>query len=163
MPAQLTESVILAAIDGFEAQKSRIDQQIQELKGMLPGGTSPKADDSEPARTKRKFSPDALRRMREAQARRWAKVRGESKSSSSAATPEAAKPKRKLSAAGRRAISQAAKKRWALLKQAQPLTVKKSATKKAGTKAAPAKAAKRAPRKAAAKKTAPVITEAIGQ
>jgi hypothetical protein len=37
MGGQLTESIILAAIDGFEAQKNRIEQQIAELRAMLRG------------------------------------------------------------------------------------------------------------------------------
>ena len=80
---------------------------------MLNGGhASPEATP-----TKRKFSAAALKRMREAQQRRWAKVRGESaptaKIALAAKTAPVKKAKRKLSAAGRKAIAEAQKKRWA--------------------------------------------------
>jgi hypothetical protein len=83
--------------------------------------------------------------MREAQQRRWAKVRGES-APPAAATPQPAKPKRKLSKAGRANIVAALKKRWA-------------AKKAAAAKAKPA-ARKTAVKKAAAKKAAPAASQA---
>ena len=143
MAGQLTESIILAAIDGFEAQKNRIEQQIAELRAMLRSrGTG---DGSTAARHKRTFNPEALQRMREAQQRRWAKVRGTAPAAS--ATGETAKPERRLTAAGRKAISQAAKKRWAMkraaVKEAQPTAEKK-----------PTSAQKRPARNAPAKKVA---------
>ena len=55
--------------------------------------------------------------MREAQQRRWAKVRGETAPAKTAS--KAAKPKGKLSAAGRAAIVAALKKRWAAKKAAK--------------------------------------------
>ena len=63
------------------------------------------------------FSPEAIKRMREAQQRRWAKVRGEAAPAPITAA-KATKPKRKLSAAGRKAIVAALKKRWAAKKAA---------------------------------------------
>lgn len=109
----LTKDIIEAAIEGLEAKKLRIDSQIAELRQMLNG--SPAHVNEPKTGTKRKFSAGAIKRMREAQQRRWAKVRGES------AQPETApakKPKRKLSAAGRKAIVDALKKRWAAKKAA---------------------------------------------
>src|SRR5262249_11569939 len=76
---------------------------------------------------KRKFSEDALRRMREAQQRRWAKARRESESPAPA-KPAAPKKKGKLSAAGRAAIVVAQKKRWA----AKKAGMQSVAAKKAG-------------------------------
>jgi hypothetical protein len=168
MPApKFNESIILAAIDGFESQKVRIDAQIAELKAMLPGGRTQVMDGSAPAPRKRKFSPDALRRMKEAQQRRWAKVRGESEPSSSSATPEPAKPKRKLSAAGRRAISEATKRRWALKraesKKAESPVAKKTATKKAAARASHAKTTKRKTTARRQKKAPSVPTPTAGQ
>jgi hypothetical protein len=99
-----------AAIDGLEARKQHIDDQIAELRAMIT--SAPVAGGGV---GKRKFSPAARRRMREAQQRRWAKVKSES------ATPSVAKasrPKRRLSAAGREAIVDALKKRWAANKAA---------------------------------------------
>jgi hypothetical protein len=89
--------------------------------------------------------------MREAQQRRWAKVRGES-APPAATTPEPAKPKRKLSKAGRANIVAALKKRWAAKKAAasKPTpAAKKTAVKKVAAKK------KAGPAKKAAAKTAP--------
>jgi hypothetical protein len=111
MPS-LTREIIQAAIDGFEAQKQRLDAQIAELRAMLTGSQAPSAKEPKAGKARRKMSPETLRRMREGQQRRWAQVKGE--------LPEAeaktAKPKRKLSAAGRVAIVAALKKRWAAKK-----------------------------------------------
>ena len=115
--AKLTNTIIEAAIAGFEAQKKAIDGQIAELRGMLTG--APEPTEAAPAKgTRRKFSAAARKRMREAQQARWAKIRGES--AAPAKTPaKTAKPKRQLSAAGRKAISAAMKKRWAEKKAAK--------------------------------------------
>jgi hypothetical protein len=146
MPTQkLTPEIIAAAIEGFESQKSRLDQQIAELGAMLPGGTAETAATPEaPGRKRRKFSASAIRRMREAQQRRWAKVRGESGLSAPAAS-EPEKPKRKLSAAakaklvanlrkaraGKAAKAKAAAKKAAPARKKAAKSAKKAATKKA--------------------------------
>jgi hypothetical protein len=102
----LTKEIIEAAIAGFEAQKQRIDDQIVELRGML-NGTRTTDTGSQQGTTKRRFSATTLKHMREAQQRRWAKVRG-----AGSEAPES-KPRRKMSAAGRKAIAESQKKRWA--------------------------------------------------
>lgn len=80
---------------------------------MLNGTRESSRAQSQPAKTKRKFSAATLKHMREGQQRRWAKADGET------AAPKTAKPKRKLSAAGRKAIVDALKKRWAAKKAAK--------------------------------------------
>jgi len=112
----LTKEIIEAAIAGFEGQKHKIDAQIAELRAMLTG-TPVAAAEQEPGKTKRKFSAATLKHMREAQQRRWAKVKGASEPKAAAQT--AAKPRRKMSAAGRKAIAAAQKKRWAAKKAAK--------------------------------------------
>ena len=165
-PQKLTPEIITAAIEGFESQKRRIDDQIAELRAMLPGGSAETAATPEaPTRKPRKFSAAARRRMKEAQQRRWAKVRGESEPSASAVTPE---PKRKLSAAGKKAIQEALRKRWALkhaeAAKAQPASVKKTARKKAAVKGPAAKASKTStPVKKAVKRTAPAPAQTVAQ
>jgi len=79
MPTKLTTEILTAAVLGFEEQKRRIDLQIAEIRQMLDGGGSkPTADTPEPPPLKRKkFSAAARRPMKEAQQRRWAKIRGE--------------------------------------------------------------------------------------
>ena len=70
---------------------------------------------------RRKFSAPALQRMREAQQRRWAKVRGEAIAPATAPKADKAvakKAKRKLSPEGRKRIIAATKKRWAAVRAA---------------------------------------------
>ena len=110
---KLTPEIITAAVQGFEQQKRRIDDQIDELLALLPRGSTPAA--ATLTRKRKKFSAAARKRMKEAQQRRWAKIRGES-APPAPATPEPSKPKRKLSKAGRAAIVAALKKRWAAKK-----------------------------------------------
>jgi hypothetical protein len=153
MPTQkLTTEILVAAIEGFEAQKRRIDAQIAEIRQMLDGGrTEPATTPEVPKSKRRKMSAAARKRMGDAQRKRWAESKG---TSQPAASPEAPKRKRKLSAAGRRAISAATKKRWAAFHAAKeaekPAVAKKIAAKKTASK----KAAAKAPVKVAAKKTA---------
>ncbi len=113
MPQNFTPEIINAAIAGFEQQKSQIDQQIAELRGLLSNGSRPVATTPEAAAPKRKkFSAAARRKMAMAQKARSAKIRGESEPAV-ATSPEPTKPKRRLSAAGRRNIQKALRKRWA--------------------------------------------------
>jgi hypothetical protein len=110
MPPIHTTEIIQAALDGFERQKQKIDQQIAELRQMLSGHLS-KSTTAESPKVRKKVSAAGRRRMAEGQKRRWAAKRGEREKSPSA--PEAVKPKRKLSAAGRKRIIAATKARWA--------------------------------------------------
>jgi len=177
MPTRLTNEIISAAIAGFEQQKRHIDTQIAELRAMLDGGTEPipAATPEAPTRKRKKFSAAARKRMKEAQQRRWAKIRGESEPTQAAAPPT--KPKRKLSASVKaklvanlkKARAAKAAKAKAAAKKAAPAR-KKTTPKKAAVKA-PAKAAKKsapvkkaaATKKTVVKKTAPVPTQAAEQ
>ena len=137
MPIQkLSPEIITAAILGFEEQKRNIDSKITELRAMLPGGPGETASTPEvPTPKRRKFSAAARRRMKEAQQRRWAKIKGESEPAAPA-KPVAPKPKRKLSAAGRKAIQDALRRRWAQKRAdaAEKTARKKGAAKKAAKK-----------------------------
>src|SRR5260370_16983510 len=96
----LTPEIINAAILGFEAQKTRIDDQIAELRAMLSGGPAESPTPPEaPTLKRRKFSAAARRRMKEAQQRRWAKIRGESEPVFPPITPGPSKQQRTLRAA----------------------------------------------------------------
>jgi hypothetical protein len=108
----LSKQIIDAAIEGFEAQKLRIDAQIAELRAMLNGGPVAPATEPKAGKVKRKMSPATLRRMSEDQQRRWAKAKAEPAAPFEGVS-KAAKPKRKLSAAGKVGIVAALKKRWA--------------------------------------------------
>ena len=116
MPTKLTPEIITAAIEGFEAQKTRIDAQIAELRAVLSGGSTESAATPEPPTRKRKrFSAAARRKMAMAQKARWAKIRGESGPSAPAKAP---KVKRRISEEGMKRIIAATKKRWRLQKAA---------------------------------------------
>ena len=105
---KLTQGIIDAAIEGFESQKRRINQQIAELRALGNGHTP---ESPAPPKTKKTGMSAAGRRaIAEAQRKRWAAAKGQ------AETPKVSKPikkKRVLSAAGRAAIIAATKKRWA--------------------------------------------------
>jgi hypothetical protein len=99
---KLTPQIINAAVLGFEQQKRRIDDQIAELRATLSGASPEMAAIPEaPTRKRKKFSVAARRRMKEAQQRRWAKVRGESEPPAPSAME---KPKRRISEEGMRRI-----------------------------------------------------------
>jgi hypothetical protein len=106
---RLTPEIISAAIDGYEAQKQRLDSRIAELRAMLPGGSvEPAATTPQPTkRGRRRMSAAGRRAIAEAQRKRWA-------ASKKQVGEESPKPKRKLSRAGRAAIVAATKRRWAL-------------------------------------------------
>jgi hypothetical protein len=133
MPNQkLTIEILVAAMEGFEAQKRRIDERIAEVRRMLEGGLTDRVAAPEaPKGKRRKMSAAARKRVGDAQRKRRAESKGEAESG---ASPAGAKPKRKLSAAGRAAIVAALKKRWAAKKaapvKATPGVRKKTAAKK---------------------------------
>lgn len=104
---KLTKTIIEAAILGFEAQKHRIDAEILELRAMLPGARTEPEPEPTAKRRRRKMSAAGRRAIAEAQRKRWAAVKPETKA------PKISRPKRKLSPAGKAAIVAALKKRWA--------------------------------------------------
>ena len=114
---KLTNEIIIAAIEGFEGQKRRLDAQIAELRQMLDGHLTETVGAMETAPQKRKISAAARRRMAMGQKARWAKIRGES-GLSVVTTPES--PKRKISAARKAAL-------LANLKKARVAKAKKKA------------------------------------
>jgi hypothetical protein len=166
MPTQkLTPDIITAAIEGLEGRKTRIDSQIAELRALLSGGPAETSADGATAdgatstqlsapRKRKKFSAAARRRMKEAQQRRWSKIRGESEPTAPAA-PEPPKAKRRISPEGMKRIIAATKKRWRLAKAAKAQPTIAPARKKAAVKKGLIKAAK----KSAAKKAASAPAE----
>ena len=103
--AKLSREIIVAAIEGFESQKRRIDEQIAELRA-LGNGHTPSAETPK----KRGMSAAGRKAIAEAQRKRWAET--ESKSPK----VKRAQKKRILSAAGKAAIVAALRKRWAAKK-----------------------------------------------
>ena len=139
----LTNEIVTAAIEGFESQKRRIDEQIAELRRMM--SATPARTPAAPAAQTgaRKLSAAARARIGEAQRKRWAAQKSAAPATAAKKAP-APKRKRKLSAAGRKAIIEATQRRWAKVR----------AEKAAGAKPAPPpakakRAAKRPPQPAA--------------
>jgi len=129
MRATLNPEIMTAAIEGFEGQKRRIDEQISELRAML-NGRQPTAA-AAPRTTKRStMSAAGRKRIAEAQRKRWAAAKGASQPS----TPQPPKRRRRLGAEGRAAIVAALKKRWAGKRagsgKPEAVTAKKAAPKK---------------------------------
>jgi hypothetical protein len=125
---KLSDEILTAALEGYEAQKTRIDAHIAEIRSLLGGGRTG-ADSSDAGKPKRKVSASARRRMARAQKLRWKKI----KQGSEAAQAPTAKPKRHMSASARKRIAAAQKKRWAAVKKAaeRPAVAKKATRKKA--------------------------------
>jgi hypothetical protein len=119
MPTTLDKEILAAAIEGFEAQKTRLDARIAEIREKLGSdGEEPAAASAAPVagRKRRKMSPAARKRIADAQKKRWAAVRKES--GAPAAKAAAPKAKRRLSAEGRKRIIEATKRRWAMVRAA---------------------------------------------
>jgi hypothetical protein len=170
-PSKLTTNILSAAIEGLESQKRRIDAQIAELRAMLSGSSTQTATmpEAPPHNKRKKFSAATRRRMKEAQQRRWAKIRGASEPALPA-KPEAPKPKRQISEEGMKRIIAATKTRWARQRaEAAKATTKKSAplkgAAKKAVKAPPAKVAKKSTpmKKASVKKAAKNTAQAPAQ
>src|SRR6202035_2398760 len=93
MPKQtgrLSHDVLNAALEGLEAQKQKVDEQIQQVRSLLGVG--------------------AVRRGRPPKAAAAQAPRARKTPAAPAKKP---RRKRKLSAAGRKRIIEATKKRWA--------------------------------------------------
>jgi hypothetical protein len=124
---KLTNEIIAAAVEGYEAQKVRIDSKIAELRAMLPGGSPEAAAVPEAPTRKRKVSAAARRRMAIAQKKRWAAIKG---GAEPPAPKEAHTPKRRISKEGLARIVAATKKRWAAVRAAKAQQQKAAAKKK---------------------------------
>lgn len=72
--------LLQAALEGLELQRRRIEEQIQQVRSMIGGGTrgraktASKAVQKAPA-GKRELSPAARKRIAAAQKKRWAEYR----------------------------------------------------------------------------------------
>src|SRR4051794_9220678 len=97
MPPKLTNEIIDAAIEGFEAQKRRIDDQISELRAMR--SDSPAPSQSASTQPRRKMSAAGRKAIAVAQRKRWAGSKVEAQTKAPKALP--AKKKRMLSAEGK--------------------------------------------------------------
>jgi hypothetical protein len=111
MPTKFTETMIAAAIAGFEEQKRQINAEIAALRAMgkEAGPTTPEPVSELGRAPRRKMSAASRKKMALAQQKRWAVK----KAAPVVEAPPTPKPKRKLSAAGKKRIIAASKKYWA--------------------------------------------------
>jgi hypothetical protein len=130
MPTQkLTAEIIVAAIQGYEFQKTGIDAKITDLRAMLPGGSAEAAaTPTAPTGKRKRFSAASRRKMALAQKARWAKIKNESEPPAPAEAPKA---KRKMSKEGLARIIAATKERWARVRAAKAQQEKAAAKKPA--------------------------------
>jgi hypothetical protein len=90
MPTQkLTHEILIAAIEGFDAQKTRINAKIAELRQMLNGG--PTVTSAPAPRKRRKMSASARKRIGEAQRKRWAEYKKKSEATQPATARKTAR------------------------------------------------------------------------
>jgi hypothetical protein len=66
---------LMAALEGLQLQKTRIDDQIRQVKGMI--AELPRVSVRGVRLTKRELSPAGRRRIADAQRRRWEAFRRE--------------------------------------------------------------------------------------
>ena len=71
---KFTSEVIAAAIEGFEAQKRHIDEQIAELR-QLQAPAASEATSRTPRKRKRRMSAAGRKAIADATRKRWAAVR----------------------------------------------------------------------------------------
>ena len=104
------------ALKGLEAERTRIDEEIADIRQRLGGGgAGAAASTAQPrARGRRgRLSAAGRRRISEMMKARWAERRRQAGTTSPAAAKTAKAKRNRLSPAGRRAISEAMKLRWA--------------------------------------------------
>lgn len=81
-----SREILEAALSGLEAQRERLDHQIEEVRGMLGGhggrtarphaaANHAQAKEKGSANKKRTLSPEARKRIAAAQKKRWAAFR----------------------------------------------------------------------------------------
>ena len=152
MASPIDEATLQMALIGYQAELSRIEQRMAEIRSQLGGRFDPVV--ATKAMRKRTMSAAARARIAAAQKKRWAAFH---KGKKAAAASEAPKAKRRISEEGLQRIIAATKKRWAAERAAakpEP-AAKKAAGKKAAVKTVPAQAAKQVAAKVAVQKPAP--------
>ena len=78
MSATPSKEILEAALHGLEAQRTKLDEQIANVRGMLGGRASRQTHTETPARNGRKkrvLTAEARKRIAAAQKKRWANFR----------------------------------------------------------------------------------------
>jgi hypothetical protein len=123
---RLIPEIISAAIDGYGAQKIRIDDKIAELRAMLDGGAKPTAATPEPPKRKRrKMSAAGRKAISDATKKRWAAFHAAKQKEKSALAKKTATTK---TAPKKAAAADVKQKRLAALTKARAAKATKKAT-----------------------------------
>jgi hypothetical protein len=111
---KLTNEIIIAAIEGFESQKTPHRRQIAELRAMLSGGPAETAATPEPTKRKRrKMSAAGRKAISEATKKRWAAFHAAQQAAEQPALKKGAKKSAKKTARKKAAVKKAVtKKVW---------------------------------------------------
>ena len=94
----------------MQSEVEKLEQAISAIQGLTGQKSGASLNGTRPERT---MSAAARRRIAQAQRARWAKLRNQSKRSTTKKSGSVRSLKRKLSPEGRRRIVAAAKARWA--------------------------------------------------
>jgi hypothetical protein len=127
---KIPAEVLTAALEGLEAQKARIDEQIAGVRALMGRRGPGRPPAAEPAEAPTKSAPGRRKRRRS-----------------------------RISPEGLARIVAATKKRWAKLRQAATKKVVKKAKPAAAKKARPRKKAARKPPAKAVETVAPPVSE----
>jgi hypothetical protein len=80
----IDQSILAAALLGYEAQRNSITAKIEAIKAQLGGSTrkvaAAPAAAAPKARKAHRISPEGLKRIRDAQKRRWAAAKAKAAS-----------------------------------------------------------------------------------
>jgi hypothetical protein len=119
----LDATVLQAALQGLEQQRTEIERRIATVRALISGPKPKASAASVSAKPKRTISAAGRKRIAAAQRKRWAALKAAKKAS--------APKKRRLSAEGRRNIIEATKQRWAAFRAKKAAKEAKAAAKKA--------------------------------
>ena len=127
----LNPEILAAALQGLEAQRSRLDAVITRVKAMLGARPQQPAATAEAPTRKRTMSAAGRRHIKDALKKRWAEYHRQhaeaaTKAKEPAVAAKAPRPKRKISAAARKLMAEAARKRWAEYRRTKTETEKKA-------------------------------------
>ena len=70
--ARHDQSLLEAALVGYEQEKQRIERAMADIRARVGGRQSAATADGKPARKKRRISAEGRARIAEAQRKRWA-------------------------------------------------------------------------------------------
>ncbi len=96
---KLTHEIIAAAIEGYEVQKRRIDEQIAVLRQMLNPEPAAEAAKTAPKKRRRRMSAAGRKAIGDAARKRWAAIRAQKAQAEAAAGSKTSRRKKSTATA----------------------------------------------------------------